>query len=218
MSTRKAKRPGTIEPPRGVINVTREKVVVESTIKNKPRRKTFIITTYDCENSITIYIGDYDVYCIDVQLIKNTTRNTIEYGFLTKARWDISCSMNEPFEKGEDTIMIIKLMLTYIHNKYPQVKYVSFTDMSTKECDDGSSVNLAAMKLLTDGKTWYEAHFNAVIDPRFKDAYSNMKTYADKCKTDIAFDKFLYYININNLPISKEELQNSYESIYFSSR
>jgi len=213
MSTRKGKRPGTIEPPRGVINVTREKVVIESNIKNKHYKKTMIITTFACENSITIYIGNYDIYCIDVQLLKNRESGIVDTGILTKARWDISCSINEPFTKGVDTTIIIKLMLQYIHDRYPQVKYITFTDMSTKECEDGSSVNLAAMKLLTDGKTWYETHFDAKIDPMLKDGYVNMRKYAETVKNNMSFDVF-----IGNLPqntysyITKDELRKLYDN------
>jgi hypothetical protein len=145
-------------------------------------------------------------------LTKDKDTYTLDTGYLSKARWDITCSIDDPFTRGADTTIIIKLMLQYIHDRYSQVNYISFTDMSTKECDDGSSVNLAAMKLFTDGKTWYETHFDAVIDPRLKDAYDNMKIYADKCKLEMPFDKFLQHTIINTQYISKEALENVYNT------
>lgn len=102
--TRRAKRQGSIEPPRGVIKTTREKVIVEEINANIIRKKVMIITTYETINTITIYIGNRDIYCIDIQLLKDTQTNTVNTGYLTKARWDSVCSIEEPFSKGTDTI------------------------------------------------------------------------------------------------------------------
>jgi hypothetical protein len=60
--------------------------------------------------------------------------------------------------------MIMKLALTYVFDNYPEVEVLKFKDFSTKECDNGSKVNLAAMKYLTVGKTWYEDKFGAFLD------------------------------------------------------
>jgi hypothetical protein len=214
MSTRRAKRQGIIEPPRGVIRTIREKIIIKTLIKTKLRTKTMIITTFECNTSITINIGNREIYCIDCTLLKNTNTGIYDTGTLTKARWDIDCSIGDPFEKGDDSIMIIKLLLTYIKDKYPSVKQLLFTDMSTKTCDDGSSVNLAAMKIFTDGKTWYESHFDVIMDENYKELYNSMKKTATEKKETITFNTFTGYLNINNIPnqISINTMKTEYEN------
>lgn len=210
--TRRVKRQGLIEPPRGVIKTTLEKVIVESTVNNKTRKKVMIITTFECETSIMINIGNREIYCIDCTLLKNTISGIYDTGLLTKARWDIDCSIGDPFSKGDDSIMIIKLLLTYIKDKYPNVKELLFTDMSTKTCDNGSSVNLAAMKVFTDGKTWYESHFDVKMEKQYKDLYDNMKNEANIKKELISFEGFIGYTNqsINKISISSDEMEKQY--------
>jgi hypothetical protein len=214
MSTRRAKRPGTIEAPRGTIKTVRDKVTVDILIKNKPQRKIMYITSYETESSVTIYIGSSNIYCIDCQLLNNPTIGVYDTGILTKARWDIECSINDPFEKGVDSIIIIKLLLTYIKDKYPSVTQLLFTDMSTKECDNGSSVNLAAMKVFTDGKTWYESHFDVSIDESNKILYDNMLSYGEKKKSEMSYDEFIGYTypGINKLKISDDDLIHAYNT------
>ena len=211
MSTRRAKRQGTIDPPRGTLKTTREKVIVESTLRNKVKTKTMIITTFETENSITIYIGSSEIYCIDCQLLKSTVSGIYETGILTKARWDVLCSLDDPFKKGEDSIIIIKTLLSYINNKYPSVKQVHFTDLSTKECDDGSSVSLVGMKLFTDGTTWYETHFDVEMDEPHRVLYETMKSNAIKKKENMSFDNFICYSN-RNIKISIDDLRNKYNT------
>lgn len=211
MSTRRATRQGTIEAPRGTIKTTREKVIVEATIRNKIKTKTMIITTFETENSITIYIGSSEIYCIDCQLLKSTITGIYETGLLTKARWDTDCSLDEPFGKGSDSIIMIKLLLSYINNKYPNVKQVYFTDLSTKECDDGSSVSLVGMKVFTDGKTWYESHFDVEMDEPYRILYETMKLNIIRKKENMSFDTFMGYAN-KNIQIPPDDLRDKYNS------
>jgi hypothetical protein len=210
--TRRVKRQGTIEPPLDVIKTVREKVIVEGIYGNTIRKKVMIITTYETINTITIYIGNRDIYCIDVQLLKDNETNTVNTGYLTKARWDSVCSIEEPFSNGADTIIMIKLLVTYIHDNYPNVSELLFNDMSTKTCDDGNSVSLAAMKVFTDGKTWYESHFDISIDPNNKYIYDTMKENITIKKQEITFDKFSMYSNINYLQISNDKLNKLYNN------
>jgi hypothetical protein len=209
--TRRVKRQGLIEPPQDVIKTIREKVIVETLVKNKLRKKIMIITIFECETSITLNIGNSEIYCIDCTILKNNT-GIYDTGILTKARWDIDCSIGDPFEKGDDSIIIIKLLLTYIKDKYPSVKQLLFTDMSTKTCDDNSSVNLAAMKVFTDGKTWYETHFDVIMDKKYEELYNNMKKDANEKKSSMIFENFIGYINNNNIPINIDEMKIQYDN------
>jgi hypothetical protein len=212
MSTRKAKRQGLIEPPRDVITTKKEKIIFEGTIEEKYTKKTMIITTYETINTITIYIGNYDIYCMDVQLLKDSISGTVNTGYLTKVRWDSVCSIDEPFKNGIDTIIMIKALILYINDNYSNVKYLLFNDKSTRICDDGNSVSLAAMKFLTDGKTWYEDHFDISIDDNNKYIYDKIKKNTTSIKNQLSFDTFSMYSNIKYLNISDEILKESYNN------
>lgn len=203
MRSRRTKLIGTIEQPRGTIKTTVEKVKVGN--------KIMVITSYDTEDSITIYIGSNNIYCIDAQIMKKNNGVPMEDGMLNKIRWDKECSLSYPFEKGSDTVMILQLLLSYIKDKYPQVDNMYFTDLSTRQCDDGSSVSLAAMKLFTDGRTWYEERFNAVIANEFKKFYIDMMNDANSKKKEIEWEIFLEYVRFNNV-VTSEFTRNIYES------
>jgi hypothetical protein len=204
MSTRRAKRQGTIEEPRGTIQTIIEKVIVN--------KKTMIITSYICERSITIYIGSYNIYCIDAQIFKDATNKILPDVLLSKIRWDGECSLYDPFESGSDTVMILKLLLTYLKDKYPDIKKVYFTDVSTRHCDNGYPVNLAAMKIFTDGISWYETHFNAKLEDRYKTQYNDMITYANTIKKNTSWESFKNYTYLKNISITEDELITYYNS------
>lgn len=233
MSTRRAKRPGMIDVPRGVINTTRERVYVEGMIERKKkvadgtieirkrlRKKIMIVTTFELEQSYQIFIGNHDVFCMDVQLLKNRENQAIT-GIMTKVRWDKECSLEEPFEKGDDSILIIRFLVTYVKDKYPYVKDITFTDMSTKECENGGSVNLAGMKVLLDGNTWYEEYCSVSMYEPYRSLYKKMKENLNEYKKEMSFDVFSGYAKTKNTGMEEEEIRGLYDSsatwqIFFS--
>jgi len=194
------------------INKKVERIEIEATIDDRIHKKVMIITTYETINTIHIYIGSRNIYCMDVQLLKDKEFGTADTGVLTKVRWDTVCSIDEPFGKGTDTIMMIKALVTYIHNNYPNVVSLTFNDMSTKICDDGNSVSLAAMKLLTDGKTWYETHFDVSTDDINTYIYNKMKENITQKKQEMIFFKFSMYAQTQSLPIPTDTVKELYEN------
>jgi hypothetical protein len=212
MSTRNTKRQGTIELPRNVIHRKVEKIEIEASIDNKTHKKVMIITIYETGNTIKIYIGNRDIYCMNVQLLKDAEMGTTDTGVLTKVRWDTVCSIDEPFGKGTDTIIMIKALVSYIHDNYPKVVYLTCNDMSTKTCDDGNSVSLAAMKLVTDGKTWYETHFDVMTDDINTYVYDKMKASITQKKQEMSFFKFSMYSQTQSLPIPTDIVQQLYDN------
>ena len=101
-------------------------------------------------------------------------------------------------------------MITYIKNRYPEVKLISFTDLSERKCDNGVNVSLAAMKYLTDGQTWYEHRFKAKIHPLNEINYNVMKERIDKLKKETSWDSFSNrWMNRESIEISMEELRIS---------
>lgn len=201
MSTRRAKRQGTIEAPRGAKPPTWQQITIG--------RKTMIVTTYEKDTSVTIFIGSSEIYCIDMQVFKSFSGVEGAYepqGILTNVRWDGSCSTQDPFERGTDSIMIIQLAMSYLHKYYPDVKQMKFTDLSTRECDNGASVSLVATKMLTDGSTWYESRFHAYINPTHKEIYDDMLRRATEKKRTMTWDTFKRFGKIEHLPMDAEKL------------
>ena len=174
--------------------------------------KTMVITEYDTERSTTIYIGSATIYCVDITISRDIGDTYKPRGFLTKIRWDGECSINDPFEKGTDTIMILKLAMTYVHRNYPTVKHMTFTDMSTRQCDNGASVSLSGMKLFTEGKTWYETQFHAVIDPDYQSAYDAMMRYATELKGTLPWETFVYDTKSNPTLLGIDRIKETYQS------
>jgi len=203
MSTRRCKREGEIEAPSGTISDTRVHVLANG--------KHMIITTYVKQQSVQIYIGSGNTYCIDAQLYKDETGEFLDTGILNKIRWDADCASDKSFEQGEDTIMILQLLMTYIKDTYPAIKKIWFTDLSTKKCDNNVSVNLAAMKFFTVGKTWYEDRFHAIIAPESAEMYERMINAATVKKTTMTWEDAKRYIKISTLDIHESLLQKTYE-------
>ena len=171
-----------------------------------------VITEFHTEDFTTIYIGSATIYCIDITLSRDIGNTYKSQGFLTKIRWDGKCSINRPFEQGADTIMILKLAMTYVHRTYPTVTEMVFTDMSTRQCDNGGSVSLSAMKLFTDGTTWYESNLHATLDPGSEVKYNAMMDYAKEQKKNLPWETFVYDTKSNPTLLGIDRIKETYES------
>jgi hypothetical protein len=180
---KQVKKEGSHIIPHGTIETKVEYISVNG--------KQMSITQYIKESAITIYIGNKDIYCIDAIIYRNADGTFKELGNLNKIRWDSKCSMAENFEQGTDTFMIFHLLMTYIHKNYDGVRFMQFTDMSEKKCSNGAAINLAALKLLLDGKTWYESRFHAVVDPDFIEVWDKTKKRINKIKSEMPWHRFL---------------------------
>ena len=204
MSLRASRQRGAIEPPSDVLRTVQQNVTVGN--------KTMVITEYHTKRPITIYIGSAKVYCVDITLYKDDDGICRPRGDLNNIRWDGECSINSPFEQGTDTIMIFKLAMTYVHRTYPTVTEIVFTDMSTRQCDNGASVSLSAMKLFTEGKTWYEHHLHARIDPRSEAQYKAMMDYVNEQKKGMSWNEFVDYTKNNPTLLGIDRIKETYES------
>lgn len=210
MSTRHVKPQGLIELPSNPRNLTRLRVVVEGDIdvrgEMQHRKKTMILTTFEKETSVQIYIGSQDVYCIDAQLYRNSSGEFYE-GLLSKARYDPVCSVDEPFEPGTDTLLILQFLFTYVSDHYPTVRGIFFTDTSTKKCEpQGGQVSLAMMKVMMDGKTWYESHFDVGILDR--QAYDQKMERMQEAKEKMSAEEFM--IRVPACALTREEVAKKY--------
>lgn len=203
--SRKAKRNGLIES-------SSKNTLLSHTIQDIfIGEKRMTITSYTYEWSIDIFIGNQTIYCAKAHLSKRQDGVIKNIVFIDKIRWEKECSYSEDFERGKDTTMIFKLIISYIKDHYPSVQYAEFNDVSNRRCDNGGSVNLAAMKLFTDGKTWYESHFNAKIDDRFKDVYYKIISDANDTQQHMTWDNAKKEMPWESIDIPEEQLREKYE-------
>lgn len=205
MSTRRAKRIGTIEPSS---NSYRQKTV-EDIISDG---KLMTLTMFYYPRKTDIFIGNQQIYCAYAQVYHTDDGIAREMADLHKIRWDSECSYDEPFKQGEDTAMLFSLLITLIKDRFPTVKVVSFNDASSRKCDNNmGTMNLGVMKLFTDGKTWYEQHFKAYIDPNNKTAYENKMKESNDTKRQMTWEEAKRNIEWNASGIAESELKQKYE-------
>lgn len=145
---------------------------------------TIILTTYETESSITIYLGGVKHWCIHSTLHKDNNNKIKEEGYLVKIRYDLLCSVEEKIQRGGDITKLLKLLIQYIHDTYPEVKYLSFNDLSTRRCDNESNINLAVMTYLYSGKTWYEKNFDVTISIQSKETLDKIVKKFNKSKKE----------------------------------
>lgn len=143
--------------------------------------QTFLLVTHETNKSIHIYVGGHDKWCIYCDIIKDMdTKRIKEMGYITKIRFDISCSLEHTFARGGDTKMLIKFLIQYIFNTYPTVRELAFNDLSVRTCDNDTDVNLAVMTYLYSEETWYMKNFSAHVLPSYDNEWTNIKTRYEK--------------------------------------
>jgi hypothetical protein len=141
--------------------------------------KSFLIVEYESSKTIRIYVGGHIKWCINCDIIKRD--NIIQpIGYLNQVRYDLQCSLEHSFLKGIDTKQIVYFLVQYIHNRYPEVKELLFSDLSIRQCDNYTYVNLAVMTYLYSEQTWYEKNFGAYISPKGEEEYKRIKKEYEK--------------------------------------
>ena len=173
-------------------------------------KKKLKMVIHESNKDIDIYIGGHDIYCIHATLMK---RDNISVGYLHKVRYDSVCSLENDFVRGIDTSLIIKLLLTYIARNYPNVKSISFSDTSSRECDNGERVSLANMTFIIHGKTWYQKNYGAFLKDKALETFNSYNKDFQKQKIETDWDTLTSVIPqlcYTNIP--EEELKAIYES------
>jgi hypothetical protein len=126
--------------------------------------------------------------------------------------YDPDCSIDSPLDRGQGSIIMIKILLRHIHKQMPTITEINFEDKSNIECATESEIQkkgsrfkkkgtnvypipLYYFSIAFNGETWYEKHFNA----RQKDTNKHMKykikiqdlLYLSEIKTNTSFLQFL---------------------------
>lgn len=151
---------------------------IEEIIVDKYR---FIIkdNTYSYEDRIlsrNFSIGGFETDCVNVS-IKYTNNEPINAS-IPYLLHEPECSIDVPLDKGTGTILMIKTLLQYVHNKIPSITEFQFEDKSQiesasqEEMERKKSINrkkgthivpipLYFFSIAFNGQTWYEKHFKA---------------------------------------------------------
>ncbi len=201
-------------PPAGSYPTKNQNSSLSIPIKKKMYIKgahSILLTIYESSRMIKLFMGGHDRWCINVELIKDELGQVKPLGYLIKVRYDILCSLDSNFTRGNDTKQIVKTMIQYIVNNYPSVKELSFTDISTKTCDNQTDVNLAIMTYLYTGMTWYEKNFSAYISEQSKDELLKYENKLNNAKI-IPWEIMSNTIYIpNDFPFTQIEIKELYE-------
>ncbi len=139
--------------------------------------KSILLTSYESDYSINIYMGGRERWCVHCELIKDKD-GMKPTGFLIKIRYDMLCSLEKNIIRGEAT-MLLQLLIQYISIQHPTVKELSFNDLSTRQCDNATPVNLAVMTYLYTGKTWYQKNFHAYLSPQSEQEWERIKALSN---------------------------------------
>jgi hypothetical protein len=167
----------------------------------KYNEKDMTMTIHETDMSITIYVGNDSLYCIDAKILKKVNGELYEVGYLTKIG---GC---------ED---YIKVVLSYIHSNYP-VGAVSFSDMSWAY----GQINLAAFNYLTVRRVWFEDIYDgfasACVSASAADIVYEQKLFyrqlefklLDK-KQKTPWEQLGAYIPVDKLSLPVEEVRELY--------
>ena len=68
------------------------------------------------------------------------------------------------------------------------------------------------MKLFTEGKTWYESHLHATLDPGSEVKYNIMMDYVKEQKKGMSWNEFVNYTKNNQTLLGIDRIKETYES------
>jgi len=176
--------------------------------------QTIILTIYESKSDIDIYLGGIKQWCIHSTIHRDKNNKIKEDGYLVKIRYVMLCSIEEKIQAGGDIKKLLQLLIQYIYDTYPEVKYLSFNDLSTRRCNNETNVNLAVMTYLYSEKTWYEKNFDVTIGQQSKVALDDIIIKLNKSKISTSWSEIkdtMY--NYKVLPFTEQELETLYTDL-----
>lgn len=177
--------------------------------------KSLLMTIRENSDSVNIYIGGHDLYCIYIYIMKDksiySSRFDTSIANLPGIEYNQNCSLEYNFRRGIDSTMILKFAITYVFNKYPHVKGISFNDASFRACDNGKQVSLAMMSYISTGQTWYEKNFGAYLTSESFTHFEPIKQKFQDAKATLSWE-IMKGIMDNSFPIDESKMKELYES------
>jgi hypothetical protein len=206
MSSRRANPAGFIQPPRSSNTyVSKKRLILGNMV--------YTMTIYDSPNGINFYIGSNKIYCIDINIFKNNDGSFVNFALLSKIRKDSECYAGGVYEEGVTSSNLFKFAIQFLFDKFPTIEKLHFNDTSNIPCDNGFQMNLATLKFLTTGKTWYEKSFHAVlVSESDKHTIQNHIQRLNKLKQDTPYEVFANKFPINSIQLPLEYIIELYNN------
>ena len=136
----------------------------------KSYNSTFNMSIKETPIQYVIYLGGKKKGCVELFIDKPPSDPRYSLFFdatiakLTRVEYDSHCSL-EGLVSGEGTRNMLRTTFDVLRNdnRFQHVKTVDLDDASYVTCPDGGSLSLAHLSIATNGATWYEKHFQAVL-------------------------------------------------------
>lgn len=124
---------------------------------------------------------------------------------------DPECSIDNPLDHGQGSVIMIKTLFDYIHTQLPSITHIKFEDKSNIECATEDEIKRSSLfkkrgslvypiplyyfSIAFNGKTWYEKNFNARQKDENKHISYHRKVkhllYSREPKINTSFMQFL---------------------------
>jgi hypothetical protein len=155
-------------------------------------------------------IGGTNTNCVNISITYKDEQPI--YANIPYLLHDPDCSVDKNLEKGKGTIIMIKTLLEYIHNKIPSITEFHFEDKSSIESATHEEIQKKSSRFMKKGTniipiplyyfsiafngiTWYEKHFNARLKDSEKHRLYREKVeyllYSTELKKNTPFIDFL---------------------------
>jgi hypothetical protein len=125
-------------------------------------------------------IGGIYTDCVNISVsYKDNKPICVSIPILT---YNEDCSLDAPLDRGNGTIIMIRTILQYVRDEFPEFEYVRFDDMSSINCANMNEtktrpVPLYYFSIAFNGITWYEKYFKAklrVNHDKYRETVSKM--------------------------------------------
>ena len=136
-------------------------IQTEILLNNRMKKINYYVSILnDDDNSIYVKFGNYKtIPCIEITFQKDS-----EIGVLQNINNSIKCSILSNNEYDHDIILLTKIALHFVKNKYLYIKYFILTDNSTVYCSNKIKICLADLSYIKYHQTWYEKNLGAIPD------------------------------------------------------
>lgn len=104
-----------------------------------------------------------DIYVMYPEFKKEIPSINYKLAKLTTTHYNEKCSVDEKLERGEGTQHMINTAMYFVSRMCPFIEGFDINDVSTRQCDNDTTITLSYFSITNYGKTWYEKNFKAFI-------------------------------------------------------
>ncbi len=121
--------------------------------------KEQLLIDFSGNTNISLLIGSIKRGCIEMNI-----KPTQQLAHCSHLEYNEKCSMNGLLKRGQGTIDMLNTIFSFAKNSYypKELQSITLEDDSYIYNNFGKKVYLYWAYYLTNGKTWYETHFNAI--------------------------------------------------------